>query len=438
MRLPTYGKPRIISCAELFAQHIALPRGCLDVAVDLLGGLGIKVDIRDERQQGTSLGIQFVGDLTREQEVAAEALLAHDTGVLAATTAFGKTVVAANLIARRCRNTLILVHRQQLLDQWRARLRTFLDIEPARIGVIGGGKRNATGDIDIALIQSLSRRGEVLDLVGDYGHLVVDECHHLSAVSFEAIARTARARFVLGLSATVTRKDGHHPIIFMQCGPIRHRVDARKQAAIRPFLHKVVYRRTDFHAVHHDGTERVPIQDLYRALARDESRNAMIFDDVLTVLEAGRSPVVLTERKDHLALLAGRLARFAKNVIVLRGGMKTNERRQVIEAMATVPDGEERVLLATGRYLGEGFDDPRLDTLFLTMPISWRGTLAQYAGRLHRLHPTKRQVIIFDYVDEREPVFARMAAKREAGYASLGYEVAGRKDAIAGMPYRAT
>ena len=438
MRLPTYGKPRIISCAELFAQHIALPRVCLDVAVDLLGGLGIKVDIRDERQQGTSLGIQFVGDLTREQEVAAEALLAHDTGVLAATTAFGKTVVAANLIARRSRNTLVPVHRQQLLDQWRARLRTFLDIEPARIGVIGGGKRNAKGDIDIALIQSLSRRGEVLDLVGDYGHLVVDECHHLSAVSFEAIARAARTRFVLGLSATVTRKDGHHPIIFMQCGPIRHRVDARKQAAIRPFLHRVVYRRTDFHAVHHDGTERVPIQDLYRALARDESRNAMIFDDVLTVLEAGRSPVVLTERKDHLALLAGRLARFAKNVIVLRGGMKANERRQVIEAMATVPDGEERVLLATGRYLGEGFDDPRLDTLFLTMPISWRGTLAQYAGRLHRLHPTKRQVIIFDYVDEREPVFARMAAKREAGYASLGYEVAGGKHAIAGMPYRAT
>ena len=438
MRLPTFGKPRIISCAELFAKHIALPRGCRDVTIDLLSGLGIKVDVRDERQQGIPLATQFIGESTLEQEVAAETLQAHDTGVLAATTAFGKTVVAANLIARRDRNTLVLVHRRQLLDQWVARLQTFLDIGPARIGVIGGGKRKPTGDIDIALIQSLSRGGEVLDLVGDYGHLVVDECHHLSAVSFEAIARAAKARFVLGLSATVTRKDGHHPIIFMQCGPIRHRVDARRQAAARPFSHKVVHRRTDFHSAHNDSTERAPIQDLYRALASDESRNAMIFDDVLTALEAGRSPVVLTERKDHLALLAERLARFAKNVIVLRGGMKTSERRQAMEAMAAVPEGEERVLLATGRYLGEGFDDARLDTLFLTMPISWRGTLAQYAGRLHRLHPPKRQVVIFDYVDGREPVFAKMAAKREAGYASLGYEIADREDALAGLSYRKT
>ena len=166
------------------------------------------------------------------------------------------------------------------------------------------------------------------------------------------------------------------------------------------------------------------------------ARNAMIFDDVLTALEAGRSPVVLTERKDHLTLLAERLARFAKNVIVLRGGMNNSERRQVMEAMATVPEWEERVLLATGRYLGEGFDDPRLDTLFLTMPISWRGTLAQYAGRLHRLHPTKRQVVIFDYVDGREPVFAKMSAKRDAGYASLGYETADREDALTGISPR--
>lgn len=222
MRLPTFGKPRIISCAELFAKHIALPRGCRDVTIDLLSGLGIKVDVRDERQQGIPLATQFIGESTLEQEVAAEALQAH-----------AKTVVAANLIARRDRNTLVLVHRRQLLDQWVARLQTFLDIGPARIGVTGGGKRKPTGDIDIALIQSLSRGGEVLDLVGDYGHLVVDECHQLSAVSFEAIARAAKARFVLGLSATLTRKDGHHPIIFMQCGPIRHRVDARRQAAAR-------------------------------------------------------------------------------------------------------------------------------------------------------------------------------------------------------------
>jgi superfamily II DNA or RNA helicase len=428
MRLPTFGKPRVISCAELFARHLALPRGCVDDALELLTSLGVAVELRDERKAGIPLGVRFLGTLTEEQEVAADALLAHDTGVLAATTAFGKTVVAANLIAARDTNTLILVHRQQLLDQWVARLKAFLDIDPARIGVIRGGKRKPTGAVDVALIQSLARKGEVDDLVAEYGQLVVDECHHLSAVSFEAIARAAKARYVLGLSATVTRKDGHHPIIFMQCGPVRYRVDARKQAAARPFLHKAVFRPTEFRRELADGEERPAIQYLYGLLAADESRNQMIFDDILSALEAGRSPVVITERKDHLQVLADRLSKFARNVIVLKGGMGVRERRRVMEALESVPDGEERVLVATGRYLGEGFDDARLDTLFLTMPISWRGTLAQYAGRLHRLYAAKREVVIYDYADNSEPMLTRMAAKREAGYISLGYEVVSRHD----------
>ena len=248
MRLPTFGKPRVISCAELFAKHIALPRGCFDAALDLLAANGIRPELRDERCSGTPLGTRFLGTLTTEQQAAADALMAHDTGVLAATTAFGKTVVACRLIAERNTNTLVLVHRQQLLDQWVARLRAFLDIDADRIGVIRGGRKRPTGFIDVATIQSLVRKGEVSDLVADYGHLVVDECHHLSAVSFEAVARAAKAKYVLGLSATVTRKDGHHPIIFMQCGPIRYRVDARKQAAARPFSHRVVVKKTAFRA----------------------------------------------------------------------------------------------------------------------------------------------------------------------------------------------
>ena len=433
MRLPTFGKPRIISCAELFPRHLALPRGCLDAALDLLKSLNIAVDVRDERQSGSPLGVHFLGTLTAEQEIAAKALLAHDTGVLAATTAFGKTVVAADLIARRDTSTLVLVHRQQLLDQWVARLKAFLDIDPAKIGVIRGGKRKPTGIIDVALIQSLARKGEVSDLIANYGQVVVDECHHLSAVSFEAIAREAKAKYLLGLSATVTRKDGHHHIIFMQCGPVRHRVDARQQAASRPFLHKVVFRQTNFRRDGADREDRPAIQHLYGLLATDKPRNKMIFDDILRALEAGRSPVVITERKDHLQLLAERLAKFAKNVIVLKGGMGVKERRRVAEALESIPDDEERVLVATGRYLGEGFDDARLDTLFLTMPISWRGTLAQYAGRLHRLHAAKREVIVYDYVDGGEPMLVRMAAKREAGYRSLGYEVVDVEDLYDGI-----
>ena len=428
MRLPTFGKPRVISCAELFTKHIALPRGCLEAALELFALSGIKPNLRDQRRDGQSLSLHFLGTLIPEQQSAAEALIAHDTGVLAATTAFGKTIVAASLIAERNRNTLVLVHRQQLLDQWVARLRAFLDIDPDRIGVIGGGKKRPTGVIDVAIMQSLVRKGEVSNLVADYGHLVVDECHHLSAFSFEAVARAAKARYVLGLSATVTRKDGHHPIIFMNCGPIRYRVSAKKQAATRPFHHRVVLQKTVFRAAPQETNSRTSIQGLYGLLARDEARNAMIFHDILTALELGRSPVVITERKDHLQTIAERLAKFAKNVVVLKGGMKAQERKRVIEALESIPDGEERVIVATGRYLGEGFDDNRLDTLFLTMPISWRGTLAQYAGRLHRLHTAKREVVIYDYVDSEEPLLAKMAAKRDAGYKALGYEITNAQD----------
>jgi superfamily II DNA or RNA helicase len=415
MRLPTFGKPRIISCAELFSKHVALPRGCLDDLMGLLGDAGIAAELRDERQQGQPLAARFLGELTPEQTEAAAALLTHETGVLAAATAFGKTVVAAKMIAARERNTLILVHRRQLLEQWVARLQAFLGIPPGSLGVVHGGKKKPTGIIDIALMQSLVRRGVVSDLVADYGHVVVDECHHLSAVGFEAIARAAKARYVLGLSATVTRKDGHHPIIFMQCGPVRHRVDARKQAATRPFDHKVIFRRTEFQLPRRQPDEKPAIQELYAKLAQDPARNDLIFDDILSALEDGRSPVVITERKDHLDILAGRLSKFAKNVVVLRGGMGARRSRAASEALGAISDREERVLVATGRYLGEGFDDARLDTLFLTMPISWRGTLSQYAGRLHRRHASKRDVVIYDYVDENEPMLMKMATRRRVG-----------------------
>jgi superfamily II DNA or RNA helicase len=421
MRLPTFGKPRVICCAELFAKHVALPRGCLDDLRKLLGDAGIGLELRDERQQGQPIDARFLGELRSEQDAAVAALLPHETGVLAAATAFGKTVVAAKMIAARRRSTLVLVHRRQLLEQWVSRLQAFLDMPANRIGVIYGGKKKPNGIIDIALMQSLVRKDIVADLVADYGHVIVDECHHLSAVGFEAVARAAKARYVLGLSATVTRKDGHHPIIFMQCGPVRYRVDARKQAAARPFDHKVVLRRTAFRMPRTSLEERPAIQEVYARIAQDNARNDLIFDDILTALEAGRSPVVITERKDHLETLATRLSKFARNVIVLRGGMGARDARAATEALQAISGDEERVLIATGRYLGEGFDDARLDILFLTMPIAWRGTLSQYAGRLHRLHASKRDVIIYDYVDENEPLLAKMAGKREAGYRSLGY-----------------
>ena len=423
MRFPTFGKPRIISCAELHARHVALPRGCLDEAIDLIRGAGANVEVDDLRVIGNPLPsqVRFQGMLYGAQVEALDALLPHDHGVLAATTAFGKTVVAAALIAQRARNALVLVHRRELLTQWVERLRTFLDIDPKDLGVIGGGRRKPTGIIDVALIQSLVRQSEVSDMVADYGHLIVDECHHLSAASFELVARRAKARYVLGLSATVARKDGHHPIIFMQCGPIRHRVDARAHAAGRGINHRAKHRSTEFQLPPPlAASDRPSMPAVYAAIAQDEARNDLIFDDVLKALEAKRSPIVLTERRDHLEYLQSRFSRFVRNLVVLRGGMSAAERKAA-EAALRVADNQERLILATGRYLGEGFDDQRLDTLFLTMPISWKGTLAQYVGRLHRQHNGKTEVLVVDYVDELVPVLARMAARRRTGYRALGY-----------------
>jgi superfamily II DNA or RNA helicase len=425
MRFPTFGKPRIISCAELHRRHVGLPRGCLDEAVELIRGEGAEVELSDLRMIGDPLAsqVRFQGTLHEPQVKAFEALLPHEHGVLAATTAFGKTVVAAALIAQRGRNALVLVHRRELLTQWVERLRTFLDIDPKDIGVIGAGRRKPTGVIDVALIQSLVRRGQVSDVVADYGHLIVDECHHLSAVSFELVARRAKARYVLGLSATVARKDGHHPIIFMQCGPVRHRVDARAQAAGRGIVHRAKTRSTQFQLPPLlAGSDRPSMPTVYAAIAQDELRNNLIFDDVLKALEVKRSPIVLTERRDHLEYLQGRFSRFVRNLVVLRGGMSAGERKAA-EAALRVADDHERLILATGRYIGEGFDDQRLDTLFLTMPISWKGTLAQYVGRLHRQHTGKTEVLVVDYVDEMVPVLARMAVKRRTGYRALGYTV---------------
>ena len=423
MRLPTFGKPRIVSCAELHPRHVALPRGCFDEVAGFLADHGAKVDLEDLREEGTAIPVtvRFRGELRQQQSRAFDSLIEHDTGVLAATTAFGKTVVASALIAHRARNTLVLVHRRELLSQWVERLGSFLQIDPKLIGTIGGGKRKPTGVIDVALIQSLVRRGEVNDIVADYGHLVVDECHHLSAASFELVARRSKARYVTGLSATVARKDGHHPIIFMQCGPVRHQVSAKSQAAESGLHHRARERHTRFRLPEALAmVERPSMPAIYAALAEDEARNDLIFDDVLKSLEAKRSPIVLTERKNHLDYLQQRFSRFARNIVVLRGGMSAKDRKAAYAAL-NVADDEERLILATGRYIGEGFDDARLDTLFLTMPIAWKGTLAQYVGRLHRRHVDKKDVLVVDYVDSSVPVLARMAAKRRTGYRALGY-----------------
>ena len=422
MRLSTYGRPRVISCGEIFPEHIGLPRGCIEEVSKLFKSHSVKIEVQDERTAGKNIDVCFHGELRPEQKDAVAVMLVHENGILCAPTAFGKTVVAARLISARAVNTLILVHRRQLMDQWRERLAAYLALPTDKIGQFGGGKNRRTGLIDVAVIQSLHRKGAIEELVAEYGHVIVDECHHLSAVTFERVLREVRAKYVLGLTATPARKDGHHPIIYMQCGPIRFHLSARKAAESSPLQHRVFPRLTSF--VWNRPENETTVQDIYAALFSDQARNDLIVQDLLRTLSAGRSPLVLTGRTEHLDYLAERLREICLHTFILKGGTGAKQRRKLAESLAAVPSSKPRVILATGSYLGEGFDDARLDTLLLVTPISWKGTLQQYVGRLHRLHENKSEVQVYDYADVSVPMLARMYRKRLAGYAALGYAIA--------------
>lgn len=417
MRLPVWNKPRLIGCAENYPHHIALPRGCLEAAREVLDENGIHCDLKDERFGGQPVDVEFAGRLRDDQEEAVASMLRHDTGILCAPTAFGKTVVAAALIARRGINTLILVHRTELLRQWRERLQTFLVGDQRMLGVIGGGKSKPTGCIDIAVMQSLSRRGEVNPIVENYGQVIVDECHHLSAFSFEAILKRVGARYVLGLTATPIRRDGRQPILYMQCGLIRH---TATRPAGAPRILKViphyVSSRIEFDA-------DTPIQTVFRQLAADDVRTAAIADEIAQNFAKGSKILVLTERTDHLNVLYSLLEDRVQTLFTLHGRLSKKQRATVIAELEALDAGTPRVLLATGRLIGEGFDHPPLDTLVLAMPISWKGKLQQYAGRLHREHAGKDSVRIIDFIDTGHPALLRMWERRQRGYQAMDYRI---------------
>jgi superfamily II DNA or RNA helicase len=422
MRLSTHSTPRVIACFEELPKHVALPRGCLDALHTLLAEYGIGLGIDDKRQSGAPTALTFHGTLTDVQQQTVDELLRHDIGIFVAPPGSGKTVVGAWMTAARNCSTLILVHRKPLLDQWVAQLSRFLDLPPKAIGTIGSGKSKATGVLDVAMMQSLVRKEEVADLVANYGQIIVDECHHLPAFSFERVLSEVKARYVVGLTATPYRRDGHQPIIHLQCGPTRYSLNRKRQETDDAFTRRLVLRETGFSVS--DSDKETTIQELYARLASDRERNRFILGDIRKALAEGRSPILLTERKDHLELFAGELRGTVQHLVVLQGGMGVKQRRKIAEQLAAIPDDEERLILATGRYIGEGFDDARLDTLFLALPFSWKGMLVQYAGRLHRLHPDKEEVRVYDYVDGSVPMLAKMHEKRMKGFRAMGYEQA--------------
>lgn len=441
MRMPVYKIPRVISCSEETTHYICLPRGCEAALEKMLKDAGVSISWVDKTNNGRAINVEFNGSLREEQPMAAREMLTNANGVLCGTTAFGKTVVAINMIAERKTNTLILVDKVSLVAQWKERLESFLsineDMPPKEkktrrrkeklsiIGQLGGGKNRLSGIIDIAVMQSLYRQGEVKECVNNYGMVIVDECHHVSAVSFEKILKQTSAQYVYGLTATPTRKDGHHPIIFMQCGPIRYRDDALKQAQKRPFEHYIIPRFTSLRVPLDKVEKEITIQELYSEIVVNEMRNQQIIEDVIKCYENGRNCLVLTERTAHVERIAKELSKKIPEVSSLTGGIGAKECREIRERIANTPADNPLILVATGRFIGEGFDEPRLDTLFLAMPISWKGTLQQYAGRLHRLCEGKSEVQIYDYVDSNVRMLEKMYHKRLSGYASIGYRAKG-------------
>lgn len=434
LRLSTYAIPRIISCFDITNEYLAMPRGCEDATRSFLNDNAVTYTITDKTNHGNKISVSFQGEEREEQLEAINALLPYTNGILHATTAFGKTVTAAAIIARKKVNTLILVHSKALLKQWHDRLTEFLNIDYPKheeknkrgrrkvfspIGCFDSSGNTLHGIIDIALIQSCLDEDGVKPFVQDYGMVIVDECHHVSSITFEQVLMSIKAHTIYGLTATPIRKDGHQPIIFMQCGPIRFSTDVKSQIAKQSFDRFLIPRFTSYNSILED---RLSIATLYKYLSEDEIRNNLIVEDICKAVNTGRTPIILTNRTAHVSVLAEKLKATIKNVISLTGAGTTREKREAMQRLQTIPDSEQLVIVATGKYVGEGFDYPRLDTLFLALPISWKGLLTQYAGRLHREYEGKKDVRIYDYIDIHEPICDSMYRKRLKGYAAIGYK----------------
>ncbi len=438
MRISTYKTPRMTIVYEENEKNITLPIGLYESFIEELNKLNVKYELNFDQIEGSDIDVSFLGTLREEQNLAFSELISHNTGVLSATTGFGKTVIGAKMICERKCSTLILVHTKELALQWIDRLEEFIDIKytipedsskrgrkKARrlIGQLGGGKKELTGKIDVALMQSMFENKNVKDIIDDYGMVIVDECHHVSSKSFSKIMRRTKAKYIYGLTATPIRKDGHHPIIFMYCGPIRYKVDPKKQAQKRSFKHYIIPRFTSCRKPLYQDEADWSITDIMKHLCESPSRNNLIVSDIDKIIAEGRNPIVITERTTHISILKSLMKDKNYEVIELSGNLKVKERKQALERIRTVSEKDKTVIIATGKLIGEGFDLARLDTLVMAMPISWKGRVTQYAGRLHREFEGKKEVQIYDYIDVHISMAEKMYSKRLSTYKSVGYKI---------------
>jgi superfamily II DNA or RNA helicase len=429
--------PRIVYDGYDEGNYIVLPRGCFEELKRDLTDAEIPYDIVDKRQAGRAIDVSFNGGLYPEQKVAADRLLSYDMGMLAAATAFGKTVVGANLIGRRKVNTLVLVHTVEIMNNWVRDLNQFLTINEelptyttpkgrvkqrdSVIGTFSSQKRATTGIIDIAMIGSLGKDDDINPMVRDYGMIIVDECHHAAAATFENVLRASAAKYVYGMSATVKRGDKQERKLLMQLGPIRYRYTAKERAIKQGIGHYVYPRFTRM--IDLSPSDDRHISELYRLIVDNEQRNMQIVADAVDCVKKGRTPVVMTKYREHAEMLYALLQGMADHVFLLQGGKSMKARAELREKMSDVSRDESMIMVATGQYIGEGFNYPRLDTMLLAMPISFEGNVEQYAGRLNRDYEGKKDVIIFDYIDQHIPVLERMYHRRLRTYKKIGFEV---------------
>ena len=428
MHLPLYKIPRYIDCSKQNDDFLLLPRGNLTKVLEILKSANAEYELKDERETGVKINISFNGDLYKEQKEALTSLLKSKNGILCAGMGFGKTVVSSALISERKTNTLILVQSYSLLEQWKKEIKKFLNFDA---GTIAGGKDKSTGIIDIAIVKSLTQKksDEVKERDHKYGMLIVDECHHVSAFETENLVASFSSKYVYGLTATPIRRDGHQKIIFYQCGPILYSTSTKQMNQSQNFAHIFIPRFTSFHFVaENQTTTSTKINDYYEQLTENEARNILITEDIKSAVKNNRTPLILSDRIEHLQKLETMLKDCAQNIILISGRGTQKQKKLQLEKLNSVPNDESLIVLATGKYAGEGFDFPRLDTLMLAFPFSWKGMLQQYCGRLHRNFEGKEEVQIYDYVDFRLPIFDRMYQNRLKGYKQMGYSLKDNKN----------
>ncbi len=419
--------------------YIEIPRGLFDSLIENIKQAQISYEVQDERQIGKQISVEFNGELREEQKPALEEMLKYDNGILHAATAFGKTVVCSAIIARKKVNTLILLESSALIEQWQDALQKFLIINEelptyetktgrirtrkSIVGRLHGAHDSMTGIVDIAMVGSLNKKGEYHKLLNEYGMVIVDECHHAAAKTIADVLKEVKAKYVYGVTATPKRTDGLEKINYMLLGPIRYSYTAKEKAAAQGVAHYVYPRFTRTVAPRGVITDKIHPNTAYDIIHGNTARDEQIIHDVKLCVEQGRTPVVLSRYKDHSETLYARLKEYADNVFLMTGKNSKREHKKILEQLRNVSDNESIILVATGSLIGEGFDYPRLDTLFMAMPVSARNIVEQYAGRLNRDYEGKTEVIVYDYVDCHIPMFDNMYAKRLKAYKQIGYEV---------------